>query len=937
MALTKVPSNLDATVATTQSASDNSTNVATTAYVTTAIANLVDGAPSTMNTLDEIAAALNDDAALNTTLTNSIATKLPLAGGTMTGSLIIAKDDNTFTVQSTNAGQASVDIKNTEGHFRLITDAGTLSVYDQTDSSERFKIDTSGNLSVGTTDGQGGIAGSTTPGIALNAQFNFIGATRSGSTPAIFNRITSDGAIVSLRRDGSTFATIGSANSNNLAIDSTATDHTGLEFGNDILPRRNAAVVDNQTNLGTSSYRFANLYSSNIFASSVGIGTTSPAVALHIESDGTQASRALRVAYDSSYYFDIEQLGAGGVAYNAHNATNGGHRWENDGSEKMRLAYDGKLGINRTSPNGLLHMQSPSGTDSALYIQTSAATDDSVIHFGDNDASSVGSILYDHSTNSMQFEANGSEAVRIDNSGKVGIGTSSPSEKLHVSGNIKTSGTIYSGGALRGRSGDSSKLILNATSTTTELHSAGTTGIVFKDNGNNEKVRIDSSGDINIVNTGQASLNYTTDGSLDYARIQGGKYGSGVGDLRFFTYSGGLSEAMRIDRLGSVGIGTASPASNLHIETNTHANIRIQAGANSSASLRLRNDAHDWDVNCQTNDNFAIYSHTSSAERLVITTGGDVGVGTSTPFGATTNRRCLSINGTSSTSLNIGVGGSQKGYLYSDGNMTQLGTVGNIPLQFAPNDTYRAKIDTSGNLLIRTASTVYDGGQLQLTSPGDMYSMYVSNTGFASHGTMLAVERGGTSSYSFAQYYSGRRADNGGGDREFNFRGDGNAYADASWNASGADYAEYFEWADGNTDNNDRVGHSVSLVNNKIKIAESGETVIGVISGNPSVVGDTSWNKWQGKHMRDDYGRYIWEEYTEEDGKTVDDKGNKLTRRKLNPDYNSETAYINRENRKEWDAVGLMGKLRMKKGQQTGTNWIKMRDISDSVEEWLVR
>ena len=90
MALTKVPSNLDATVATTQSASDNSTNVATTAYVTTAISNLVDGAPSTLNTLDEIAAALNDDAALNTTLTNSIATKLPLAGGTMTGNLAIS-------------------------------------------------------------------------------------------------------------------------------------------------------------------------------------------------------------------------------------------------------------------------------------------------------------------------------------------------------------------------------------------------------------------------------------------------------------------------------------------------------------------------------------------------------------------------------------------------------------------------------------------------------------------------------------------------------------------------------------------------------------------------------------------------------------------------------------------------------------------------------
>ena len=72
---------------TTQSASDNSTKIATTAYVETAVANLVASAPSALNTLDELAAALNDDASFSTTVTNSIATKLPLAGGTMTGSL----------------------------------------------------------------------------------------------------------------------------------------------------------------------------------------------------------------------------------------------------------------------------------------------------------------------------------------------------------------------------------------------------------------------------------------------------------------------------------------------------------------------------------------------------------------------------------------------------------------------------------------------------------------------------------------------------------------------------------------------------------------------------------------------------------------------------------------------------------------------------------
>jgi len=100
MANTTIPSELiQASVAlggspttTTQSASDNTTKIATTAYVTSAVNSLIDSAPGTMNTLNEIAAALNDDAAFNTTVTNAIATKLPLGGGTMTGN--IALGDN---------------------------------------------------------------------------------------------------------------------------------------------------------------------------------------------------------------------------------------------------------------------------------------------------------------------------------------------------------------------------------------------------------------------------------------------------------------------------------------------------------------------------------------------------------------------------------------------------------------------------------------------------------------------------------------------------------------------------------------------------------------------------------------------------------------------------------------------------------------------------
>ena len=73
--------------ATTQSAGDNSTKVATTAYTDTAVANLVDSSPSALNTLNELAAAINDDASFSTTVNNNIATKMPLAGGEFTGNV----------------------------------------------------------------------------------------------------------------------------------------------------------------------------------------------------------------------------------------------------------------------------------------------------------------------------------------------------------------------------------------------------------------------------------------------------------------------------------------------------------------------------------------------------------------------------------------------------------------------------------------------------------------------------------------------------------------------------------------------------------------------------------------------------------------------------------------------------------------------------------
>ena len=82
---------MDLTSKTVQVAAPSSnTHPATKLYVDTEVANLIDSAPGTLDTLNELAAAVNDDANFNATIASSIATKLPLAGGTLTGNLTLA-------------------------------------------------------------------------------------------------------------------------------------------------------------------------------------------------------------------------------------------------------------------------------------------------------------------------------------------------------------------------------------------------------------------------------------------------------------------------------------------------------------------------------------------------------------------------------------------------------------------------------------------------------------------------------------------------------------------------------------------------------------------------------------------------------------------------------------------------------------------------------
>jgi len=110
------------------SAPSNSTDAATKGYVDTSISNLVASAPGALDTLNELAAALGNDASFSTTVTNSIATKLALAGGTMSGAIAMGSNKitglDTPTASTDAATKGYVD---TADALKLNLTGGTMS------------------------------------------------------------------------------------------------------------------------------------------------------------------------------------------------------------------------------------------------------------------------------------------------------------------------------------------------------------------------------------------------------------------------------------------------------------------------------------------------------------------------------------------------------------------------------------------------------------------------------------------------------------------------------------------------------------------------------------------------------------------------------------------------------------------------------------------
>ena len=150
------------------------------------------------------------------------------------------------------------------------------------------------------------------------------------------------------------------------------------------------------------------------------------------------------------------------------------------------------------------------------------------------------------------------------------------------------------------------------------------------------------------------------------------------------------------------------------------------------------------------------------------------------------------------------------------------------------------------------------------------------------------------------------------------FKGNGNVEADGTVTSNSYDFAEYFESTDGTAIPN---GTPIIFVGDKVRAAADGEIPTGVISATACFVGNKGLD-WHGRYEKDNFGKLILDT----------DNCPKETK-----EYNPQLEFVSREERPEWNIVGILGKVYIKKGSPINPNWIFLKDANEEADLYLIK
>ena len=434
----------------------------------------------------------------------------------------------------------------------------------------------------------------------------------------------------------------------------------------------------------------------------VGIGTSAPASLLHVKRGsnaievypaGTWATRAInatdgsgengllvgnRWAGTGSTVFEVGSIFGGGSGswYSYYKIDGTGQSiWSNGGTERMRLDTSGNVGIGTSSPgqkldvNGNINASGIGQFTNATYCYVGATSGAVQGQFAANGGGEVN--VRAVSNHPLNFFTNNTERMRIDSSGAVGIGTSSPGAKLDVS------------------------------SSTFNIVASRSTGgyAAFQ----------------RIAPAGQWTYDFYTINGVEAARIT-------VTDTNIMAFATGsaAAERMRIDSSGNVGVGTSAPGYKLDVNGTGYFNSGVQffpqdgfrfTSASAVSAMRFGSAATsegtaEWAYS--RSGGFAALSIGSTGSALTeimrAQSNGNVGIGLTNPgyplsVQASSGSGAVRLVGRPADSISTlefinSAQSSTQGYIQSNGNN----------LLFATSTSERARINSSGEFLVGTTS-----------------------------------------------------------------------------------------------------------------------------------------------------------------------------------------------------------------------------------------